>query len=724
MEPSNLLLKLTKLALDAIIKFSKADIRVHDAERIPEQPCIFVINHFTRLETFVMPYMLHKLTGKNTLSMAHHSFFSGAFGTYMTKLGAISTKDPERDRKIIGALLRGDYSVMVFPEGQMVKDKKLVEKGKYMIYNTGIRRPPHTGSGILALRAEFYRAKMAHLLKNGNQRELQEYIGHFELGSAGEVERITGLETCIVPVNITYFPIRARNNAINRLANYFVHTLPERIEEELEVEGTMITEGVDIDINFGAPIYMKEYLSSGATRRAIGNEKLYLSAIEIKGDLHFSREALDLMYRYMYAIYGMTTVNHDHIFAYILERYRRRKIRVDDFKNRAYLAIDRIQSVTMQSHHTTLKMRQNYLLTDDLHARFVSFMDAAKSDGLISEEQGFIYKNRDRFSKLYEFHDIRKDNIVEVLRNEIEPLDQVVRNLNAVMRAPACILRRRIRKMYRALDLEYFEQDYQKYFIEGESKPRNIGRPFFLKRFFSSKGVLLVHGYMAAPEEMRALGEFLYRRGFTVYGVRMRGHGTAPEDLQERTWEEWYESVNRGYVVLKNTVKRMAVVGFSTGAGLALLQAVNKSDRFAGMVSINAPLRINNIGSRMASTIVHWNNFMDRLSVKKGKLEFVANTPENQHINYFRNPVRGVAQLEKFMRVVDQNLPELCVPALIIQGSNDPVVNPVSGPEIFDRIGCRNKELCRLFADRHGIVNGEGSHRVFMRVLRFLDDVM
>ncbi len=724
MEPSNFLLKIAKLAIDALLKFSRADVRVHDEDRITKQPSIYVINHFTRLETFVMPYMLHKLTGKNTLSMAHYSFFSGAFGTFMTKVGAISTRDPDRDRRMIGALLRGDYSVMVFPEGQMIKDKKLVEKGKYMIYNTGIRRPPHTGSGLLALQAEFYRSKIRHLYEASRHTDLQEYIDYFELGSLNEIEKIISQETHIVPVNITYFPVRARNNAINRLVHHFVQKLPERIEEELEVEGTMITEGVDIDINIGHPIAVKDYLASGSVQKTIRNEKLYLNPMEIKADLHFSREALSLMYRYMDAIYGMTTVNHDHIFAYILQRYRKKRIRVDDFKNRAYLAIDRIQAVAIQSHHTTLKMKQSYLLTDDLHARFVSFMDVAKSDGLISEEQGYIYKNRGRFSRPYEFHTVRQDNIVEVLCNEIEPLESVVRCLDGVMRIPGCLLRRRMRKSYLELDRDIFERDYKRYFKDDESKPPGIGRPFFFKRFFASRGVLLVHGYMAAPEEMRKLGEFLYDRGYTVYGVRLRGHGTAPEDLQERIWEEWYESVNRGYVVLKNTVKKMVIVGFSTGAGLSLLQAANKKDRFAGIISINAPLKVQNIASKLASTIVHWNNFLDKLHVQKGKLEFVSNTPENQHINYFRNPVHGVAQLEKLMKIVDDNLPELCIPAYIIQGSQDPVVNPVSGLEIFDRIGCTDKELCRLFAERHGIVNGEGSHRVYQRVLKFLRQVM
>lgn len=722
MAGSGFTIKLTRMALNAVIKLSNADLRIHGENNIPDEPSVFVINHFTRMETFLIPFILTKTTGKEILSLAHNSFFGGGFGRFLEKLGAVSTSDPDRDRKMIGALLRGDAHCMIFPEGQMIKDKKIVEKGKYMIYNTGIRRPPHTGAGILALRTEFYREKLRHFRKSGYTEGIDEYLRFFGIGPDSDIEKIVNRRTNIVPVNITYFPVRARNNIINRAAHLFVDKLPERVEEELEVEGTMISEGVDIDINFGDPIPVRSYLEGASTRRRIAGTGLYLQNEEIKKELHFRKQGLDLMYRYMNCIYGMTTVNHDHIFSYILTSFRKNRIREDDFKNRAYLAIERIKGISMQSSHTTLGKKQQYLLTDDVHGRYASFMDAAKSDGLIVVEGGYIYRNRERFSSTYEFHSIRKDNIVEVLKNEIEPLVGVERCLAGVMRLPSFLIRRRLRRMFIGLDREIFDRDYEKFYIEDESKPRNIGRPFFLKKCFSRRGVLLIHGYMSAPEEIRRLANFLYAHGYSVYGARMRGHGTSPEDLSSREWIEWYESANRGYIVLKNTVRDIAVAGFSTGAGVALLQAINKPEGYGAIVSINAPLRVNNIASRLASSVVSWNNFLSKLHIKRGRLEFVTNQPENPHINYLRNPVAGVAELEKFMNVVEKRLPELQVPALIVQGSNDPVVNPASGMEIFDRIGGTNKELCRLYATRHGIVNGEGSLRVCRRVLRFLDE--
>lgn len=719
---SRLILQMTGLALDAVAKYSRADIRIHGEKNITGQPTIFVVNHFTRLETFFIPYFINKLTGKMVLSLAHHSFFGGKLGKYLEKLGAISTQDPERNKMMAGALLANIRPCLIFPEGQMIKDKKIVERGKYMIYNTGIRRPPHTGSGILALRTEFYRQKIKSLYNKGRMDKVEEYLKYFNLDLEKDLDNIINSETQITPVNITYYPIRARKNIINKIAEFFVKNLPERIEEELEVEGSILIDGADIDINFGEPISVKGYLKDKNLLGKIADDKLYLSSEEIKKDLQFKKRGLDLMYEYMDSIYNLTTLNHDHIFSYILANYGKKGIRENDFKILAYAAIDKIQKTPNKSRHTSLALKQSYLLTDDFFDKYQNFIDVAKSDGLIFEEDGYLYKNKERFSKAYEFHTIRKDNIVEVLKNEVEPLLKIVKCLDSVMRYPVFLYRIKIRRKYLEKDRKKFEEDYAKYYIKDESKPKTIGAPFFLKRFFNRRGILLIHGYMAAPEEIRKLAEYLFRHGYAVYGVRLRGHGTAPEDLASRRWEEWYDSVNRGYVVLKNTVKEMAISGFSTGAGLAILQSINKKKHFKGVVPINAPLKLNNIASRLASSVVHWNNFLEKIHIKRAKMEFVTNRPENAHINYFRNPVKGVAELEKFMNIVESKLNELNIPVLIIQGSNDPVVNPVSGVQIFDKIEGKHKELCRLYRTRHGIINGEGSKKIFARVSQFFDD--
>lgn len=723
MKISNPLLKTFEITLDAIFNASGTDIRLHGKENIPDQPVIYVINHFTRMETVLMPYLIKKHIGKYPISLADSSFFSGKMADLMDKVGAFSTADKNRDAIMVGALLTDSHPVIIFPEGQMIKDKKIVEKGKYMVYNAGIRRPPHTGAARTALLSQLMREKIARFHKKGDAEKVGRYAEAYGF-SAAEVGTITSLETTIVPVNITYYPIRARDNAINKLVGRFVKDISARFQEELEVEGTMLMKGVDIDINFGTPIRAKGYLeSSELARRMIDDDNLYLPPDNAGLKNAFHGLDISMMQEYMDDIYGMTTVNHEHVFSYLLTRYPGTRIREDDFKNRAFLALDILRKTGLTNFHTALQKKQFYLLTDDRHDKYSAFIDAALHDGLISLKNGVIVKNAGRFANLKDFHTIRKDNFIEVLKNEVEPLGEFTSQLDRIMFQPAFWIRRTIRNRFIELDRTLFEQDYQKYFIKGESKPMEIGRPFFLKRFFRKRGIIMVHGYMAAPEEIRPLADFLYRKGFTVYGARLRGHGTAPEDLAVRNWEKWYDSAGRAYIIMKNSVKDFAICGFSTGAGIALLQAANKPGRFKGVISINAPLRLQNITSRLSSAVVMWNRFLSSIRMKKGKMEFVSNVPENQHINYFRNPVSGVNELGKLMKVVEERLGFVADPALIIQGSDDPVVDPVSGLEIFGRIGTEQKQLIRIYARHHGIIRDGGSDEVKARVLEFVKKI-
>lgn len=721
-EISKLLLKTTYYSLDALFKASEADIRMHDLENVPDQSILFVINHFTRFETALIPYAFFKYLNKPCLTLADAPLFSGGFGKVLNKLGAISTEDPERDRIIISTLLKGDNSVVIFPEGQMIKDKKLVEKGKFMVYNMGIRRPPHTGSAIIALKAQYYREKIRYLVENGCENELGDIKKEFFLKDA-DITKLLSRETYIVPVNITYYPIRSKDNAIKKFVEKFAKKIPERFEEELEVEGTMLSKGVDIDINFGKAIQVSEYIKQDCiTHEKVCRIESAIAPIEKKVKKAMKLTSVKIMYKYMDSIYRMTTINHDHIFSYIIAKTWKKRISETEFKNRAFLVIDKIRSMGLTNFHTTLSLKQYYLLSDDYHAKYTSFIEAGVSSGLITVENGYIVKNRKKFNKVYNFHTIRKDNIFEVLKNEIEPVKILIRQLKINMIIPHFFIKWIIRKKFIEQDKNIFSRDYREYFITGESKPENIGSPFFLKKIFAKKGILLIHGYMAAPREVRTLAEILHKKGYSVYGVRLRGHGTSPEDLASRNWIDWYDSVSRGHIILKNSVKKIVIAGFSTGAGLALLQASNKNEFFSGIISISAPIKLKSIAAKFSPAISFWNRLLDKVHISKGKMEFVKNDPENPEINYTRNPVSGISELEELMKTTSSRLGNITIPALVIQAENDPVVDRESAKIIFKKISSQAKELFFVNSSKHGIINGEDLETVAKKIEVFLDE--
>jgi hypothetical protein len=205
----------------------------------------------------------------------------------------------------------------------MIADRKLMEKGKSVIYHTGLARAPHTQAAHLALRAGFYLEKIRFLRHSGRREELERIMNYFSL-SLEDLDRLPESPAVITPVNITYYPIRSRDNSLNRMAERLLKGMTEKARAELELEGSMILEGVDVDITFGDPISPEPYVRDWA--EIINSGELYLEKYAWEKAFNPGKAALQLGRLYTRAIMEMTTVNLDHILATLLAVTRRRSI--------------------------------------------------------------------------------------------------------------------------------------------------------------------------------------------------------------------------------------------------------------------------------------------------------------------------------------------------------------------------------------------------------------
>jgi len=105
------------------------------------------------------------------------------------------------------------------------------------------------------------------------------------------------------------------------------------------------------------------------------------------------------------------------------------------------------------------------------------------------------------------------------------------------------------------------------------------------------------------------------------------------------------------------------------------------------------------------------------------KMEFVENRPENPHINYYRNPISGIRELERLMEFLEPKLSSISTPALVMQSQGDPVVNPKGSRRLFDLLGSEEKQYVLFNLKRHGILLGQGSHRVHRTIRTFIENL-
>jgi alpha-beta hydrolase superfamily lysophospholipase len=170
-------------------------------------------------------------------------------------------------------------------------------------------------------------------------------------------------------------------------------------------------------------------------------------------------------------------------------------------------------------------------------------------------------------------------------------------------------------------------------------------------------GVLLLHGMSDAPYSLRALGEELHRRGYWVVGLRLPGHGTAPSGLLDVRWEDMAAAVRLAAAHVAQSVgnRPLHVVGYSTGAPLALAYALNALEGREGAVPASLVLISPAIGIHPAAAAAAWKR---RLSVLPGLggLAWLNVEPEFDPYKYNSFTTNAGEQVHRLTRTLSRDL--------------------------------------------------------------------
>ena len=330
---------------------------------------------------------------------------------------------------------------------------------------------------------------------------------------------------------------------------------------------------------------------------------------------------------------------------------------------------------------------------------------------MLEREHGRIVL-KEKLVQEQRFDEIRLENPVGVYANEVRPLAPVGAAVREAMLKAGTISRRDLAYEFYDDEVESLEWDkslYTKrkhYEINSRETATADPSPFLLAPDNPRRiGIVLVHGFLASPAEVRAFGQKLYAQGYTTIGVRLKGHGTSPWDLRERSWKDWFASVNRGAEIMSAFVERIVFVGFSTGGSLSLLSASEQSSKIAGVVAICPPLKFRNKNMRFVPLMHGANRIVSWLSSYEGVMPFRPNESEHPLINYRNMPLRALYELTRVSGQLNSTLPSIRCPVCLIQATEDRVVDPESARIASTRLGSSSKELHWVESKRHGILN-------------------
>jgi len=223
----------------------------------------------------------------------------------------------------------------------------------------------------------------------------------------------------------------------------------------------------------------------------------------------------------------------------------------------------------------------------------------------------------------------------------------------------------------------------------------------------SGQACLLVHGWVGSRKDFHDLGERLQQRGLTVRMMRLPGHGTTPDDLENREVDDLLEGVRREYLGLKKDYGEVTLIGFSLGGALSTLLASSETvDRLVLVAPFyEVTYRFQYVLSpkvwfRILSPFVHY--------VIKGTRFIQVNREEAKPFifSYHVIPIRAVEVLfEAGRRASSPGIPEkVKCPVLLLQSGGDLAASPKAARAVFDRLGSRKKEYVRYEASNHHLL--------------------
>lgn len=234
--------------------------------------------------------------------------------------------------------------------------------------------------------------------------------------------------------------------------------------------------------------------------------------------------------------------------------------------------------------------------------------------------------------------------------------------------------------------------------------------PFFLPG--GASGVLLIHGFTGSPAEMRLLGDFLHKEGYTVLAPRLAGHGTIVEDMANTKWPHWYSSVEDAYHILRAICNNITVIGLSMGGLLTFkLAAEYQVDR---IVSLSTSIFI---ADKRLDMLPVYRMFRDFVPKKR---KIYADIEPKYSVGYAATPLSSLSSLLDLIEHVDSLLPIIQTPLLIVQGRQDHTVQPRSAEYIYDRVASNEKTLMWLEKSGHIVTIDIEREQIFRKISEFL----
>ncbi|GEN87311.1 carboxylesterase [Oceanobacillus sojae] len=229
------------------------------------------------------------------------------------------------------------------------------------------------------------------------------------------------------------------------------------------------------------------------------------------------------------------------------------------------------------------------------------------------------------------------------------------------------------------------------------------------------RAVLLLHGFTGHSADVRMLGRFLEKKGYTSHAPIYRGHGLPPEELIKSNPEQWWADVKAAYNYLKDLgYKEIAVAGLSLGGVLGLKLAY--SEQIKGMVSMCAPMFFDNEEQLTKG----FREFSREFKQLEQKDEAVIEEELDTLMENSKELFKGVGAT---IKEVKSNIDMIYTPTFVVQAEKDEMINKDSANYIYNNVESTQKEIKWYPNSGHVITMDKEKEQLHEDIYMFLENL-
>ncbi|MDM5236719.1 carboxylesterase [Bacillus cereus] len=199
------------------------------------------------------------------------------------------------------------------------------------------------------------------------------------------------------------------------------------------------------------------------------------------------------------------------------------------------------------------------------------------------------------------------------------------------------------------------------------------------------RAVLLLHGFTGNSADVRMLGRFLEKKGYTCHAPIYKGHGVPPEQLVHTGPEDWWKDVMNAYQHLKDQgYEKIAAVGLSLGGVFSLKLAYTLP--ILGVVPMCAPMYIKSEEIMYQGILAYAREYKKREQKSPERIE-------QEMFEFKRTPMNTLKALQELIRDVRNNVDMIYAPTFVVQARHDEMINTDSANIIYNGVESTLKDI-------------------------------